>query len=153
MLATCGCLATWAKVASMCVRTAGSRTLPLLTLKTIVSRSPACTGKLFCKRSAARCESEPGSVKLLEYDVPADCATTFTTTIRASQPRTMYSLCVVDQRASLSIACELRTVQFTLGSVHARVRGHARDQHIGAALAGHHRAPQILRGLGEDVVG
>ena len=37
-----------------------------LTLKTIVSRSPACAGKLRCSRSEARWASELGSVKLFE---------------------------------------------------------------------------------------
>src|ERR1039458_4083037 len=101
--ATCGSFSTSAKVALILERTAGSRTVPFFVANTIVSRSPACAGKLFCSRSAARWASELGSVKLLEYSVPADCAKALTPTSRTIQPIRTYLRWVVDQRASLSM--------------------------------------------------
>src|SRR5271165_2042411 len=101
---TWGSRATVANMLLMRARTRGFWTVPELTAKTIVSRSPAWAGKLRWSRSAARCASELGSVKLLEYVVPAERATALTPSSSTSHPSTTYLRCVVDQRASFSKA-------------------------------------------------
>ncbi len=70
---TCSSAATWPYSRSMLRRTAGAST-PSEASETIVSRSPASSGKRARSRSNACCDSVPGLRKLLTTSPPATWA-------------------------------------------------------------------------------
>ena len=72
----------------MVARAEASVTVPVRVWKTTWSASPAWVGKRLFRRSTARCEPVPGSVKLLAVFFPTELERANTPTAATSQATT-----------------------------------------------------------------